>query len=353
MARPKRRRTNSASVVEATGAVGIDKSDGDAADTASVLKGEVQHMQGEILKLRTIVEQNQVHIKQLTSQLTFVLSMLGLQDVPAIPDTNCRVVPGLSATDDNVEGRSYADAARSSQSLSQSGSSFSDVAIAAQISAQPAMDNTSGSGGAGDGADAVRKLKSRFHQNLVSAVYREQKDKRRRTCNVVVSGLSAAGSSDATDQVRLRHIFQTEFGRDVSIKNCKRLGLHIQGRIQSVLVSLNEAQDAEFLVSHARQLRNSNDSYIKQNLFINPDLTRAERQSAFEDRSRRRGSRKPTAAASKLDATAADFNPVPVPVPALSSYLSSGSATINGNGSSSGSQPPGSMEDTDGVDPMY
>ena len=54
------------------------------------------------------------------------------------------------------------------------------------------------------------------------------------------------------------------------------------------LVALHSEESAKELLRVARQLRKSTDNYIRDNIFINADLTRAEAQFAYEQRIARR-----------------------------------------------------------------
>ena len=69
----------------------------------------------------------------------------------------------------------------------------------------------------------------------------------------------------------------------VSIIQCKRLGKSPttnDGRPQPLRVVLQSASIAKDIVSSAKYLRRSFDEYIRGNVFINADLTRAEAEAA-------------------------------------------------------------------------
>ena len=55
--------------------------------------------------------------------------------------------------------------------------------------------------------------------------------------------------------------------------------------------SLKNQDDADYLVHHARLLRQSSSQEICDNVYINPDLTRAEAKAAYELRCSRRKAR--------------------------------------------------------------
>jgi len=57
-----------------------------------------------------------------------------------------------------------------------------------------------------------------------------------------------------------------------------------EGRIQPLLVVL---RSVDYLIKNAKRLRQSNDSDIRNSVYINPDLTKAEAQNAYQRRCRR------------------------------------------------------------------
>ena len=46
--------------------------------------------------------------------------------------------------------------------------------------------------------------------------------------------------------------------------------------------------DAELVISHAKELRNASDEYVRAKVYINADLTTAEAKAAYEQRCPRR-----------------------------------------------------------------
>ena len=69
---------------------------------------------------------------------------------------------------------------------------------------------------------------------------------------------------------------------------CRRLGQPQEGKCQPLLVTLDSQIQAEFYIKNARELRNSSQSEVRENVFINPDLTQAEARAAYELRQRRK-----------------------------------------------------------------
>ena len=90
--------------------------------------------------------------------------------------------------------------------------------------------------------------------------------------------------SSVSDKVTVEKLFSTEFGFVPKIIKCRHLGQPRPGRVQPVYVAL----DAEFLVKNAKLLRHSTDSVVRDSVFINADLTKAEALTAYQRRCRRR-----------------------------------------------------------------
>jgi len=94
--------------------------------------------------------------------------------------------------------------------------------------------------------------------------------------------------SSSSDKVAVEKLCSIEFRFVPQINRCRRLGQPRSGRIQPVLVVLESVTDAEFLVKNAKLLRHSTDPIVKNSLFINADLTKAEALTAYQRRCRRR-----------------------------------------------------------------
>jgi len=130
-----------------------------------------------------------------------------------------------------------------------------------------------------------------------SEVHRTLTDITRRKRNVVVCGLPESlcesnnqGSSDETAFLRLceEHLSTKP---SLSYKGCMRLG-KLTGnnqRPRRLLVHLMSEENASNLLSDAKNLRRSDDSYITQSVYINPDMSPAEAKLAFEKRAKKMG----------------------------------------------------------------
>ena len=65
------------------------------------------------------------------------------------------------------------------------------------------------------------------------------------------------------------------------VKHCLRLGKPNVGRPQLLLATLAHAFDATKVICLAKSLRNSRNDEVKNNVYINPDLTREQRSIQY------------------------------------------------------------------------
>ena len=72
----------------------------------------------------------------------------------------------------------------------------------------------------------------------------------------------------------------------------KRLGQVKVNRIQPILVTLRNESIAQHILSSAKILRNSTYDEVREKIFINPDITKAESLALFELREKRRNKSK-------------------------------------------------------------
>jgi hypothetical protein len=83
-------------------------------------------------------------------------------------------------------------------------------------------------------------------------------------------------------------LFKDEFDLVTDISVCKRLGQQVAGKIQPLLVMLSNPDHASRILSEAKKLRHSDDMLVRNQVFINPHLTKAEAMAAYEQRCQRR-----------------------------------------------------------------
>lgn len=197
-----------------------------------------------IKSLKSELSKLQETVKLLSSQVNAMSSTLGV----AIP-TQTTSIPAnaaVSVTDDTR--KSYASAAAS------------DVSVVRQI-----------------------------HRNMVSAVYLDLEEKKKRASNVIICGLKADEAYD--DKVVAAGMIWHELGKQVTIKACRRLGKKVPDKTQNLLVTLSSADEATLLLSNAKLLRRSENEFVRRNIFINPDQTPAEAKAAYDLRCARRSRR--------------------------------------------------------------
>ena len=134
---------------------------------------------------------------------------------------------------------------------------------------------------------------SKFRQSMVAAVYVDQRDKDRRATSFIISGLPT--SSSFPDQQIVTDLCSNEFNIQIDIASTKRLGKtsmpstsSSSAKIQPLLVNVKNPDHAKTIISSARRLRQSTVSAIRDNVFINANLTKAEATAAYELRCRRR-----------------------------------------------------------------
>ena len=84
---------------------------------------------------------------------------------------------------------------------------------------------------------------------------------------------------------------ETELDVKTVIKSCRRLGKVIPGRVRPLKVSVRTAEQVTSVITAAKNLRNSNDDYVKHNVYINADLTKAQADAAYRVRCQRRQAR--------------------------------------------------------------
>ena len=126
---------------------------------------------------------------------------------------------------------------------------------------------------------------------ILKSVHLEIMNKNKKKANIVISGL--APSKECDDKAMVSRLLSNHWSiPDDSIAGCKRLGQVQVNRIQPILVTLRNESIAEHILSSAKILRNSTCDEVRERIFINPDITKAESLALFELRERRRNKSK-------------------------------------------------------------
>jgi len=152
-------------------------------------------------------------------------------------------------------------------------------------------------------------------QAVTTAVYVDLRNSEKKAKNVIISGLEELETE--TDRDLANNLFSTEFGEQPNIVHSRRLGKRnaTTGRkARPLLVSFDNPQIAEHYITNAKLLRNSENEMVRDHVFINKDLTKAQAQAAYELRCQRRA-----AAAQRRnnnDHQSSSSSTAPMPLPA-------------------------------------
>ena len=124
-----------------------------------------------------------------------------------------------------------------------------------------------------------------LQQSVVAAVYVDQEREKRRETSLMVTGLPpVAGKGDNKLFVDL---CSSELNLMPDVVSVKRIG-HAQGKIQPLLVYLKLADEVKKIINSAKLLRRSSVPAIRESVYINPNLTKAEAIAAYQVRVQRR-----------------------------------------------------------------
>lgn len=210
----------------------------------------VINLHDQVIKLQTVVNAQTAEIARLNQKLSYILKYL------EIPDE----IPDAIVSKDHVTGA---------------------VAVG--------LPGKSDSGANGSSYAAVTKFKlspQTARAAAVAAVYIEQNAKKRRSSSLVVSGLKP--EQDLPDRQMFIMLCETEFNVCPEVVATKRLGQPKTDSIQPLLVTLSDEDTTTLLVEHARSLRKSTNPYVRANVYLNANLTRAEAAASFQIRQQRR-----------------------------------------------------------------
>jgi len=79
-----------------------------------------------------------------------------------------------------------------------------------------------------------------------------------------------------------------ELGIEPVITYTRRLGRADGSRVRPLLVGLQSADEASHVLGHAKKLRRSTDDNVRNNVYINKNLSKLEARLAYEERCHRR-----------------------------------------------------------------
>jgi hypothetical protein len=223
----------------------------------------------DISALRQLVHIQQGTIEKLQSQLNFILSFLGIDDTDVADGT---------FTEEVLD-----DTSPPADALSRPARHEAPVAEAAAANGVNSDHQL--------WSDVVSKRHyhqrvDTFKQSVVTALYVDQSLKRSRENSLIVTGF--APTPTRTDKELFADLCIAEFQLQPDVVSVKRLGQPLAGRVQPLLVYLKQAAQAKRLTDAAKQLRRSSDPTVRERVFINANLTKAEAAAAYQVRVQRR-----------------------------------------------------------------
>lgn len=216
----------------------------------------------QISQLRSVIGEQQITISLLQTKLNFVLSYLGIDD--PTPSLTANVLHESSNHADTVN----APTININNEGTESKSPLWTQVVKNRSKSQQHPQITS------------------FQQSIVAAVYSDQQNKKRRESSLIVNGLQPVDNQ--TDKTLFTDLCNKEFEILPDIVSTKRIGRFQPAKIQPLLITLRQADQAQNLITNARQLRKSTDATVRNHVYINANLTRAEAEAAYKAREHRR-----------------------------------------------------------------
>ena len=121
------------------------------------------------------------------------------------------------------------------------------------------------------------KLKTKA--SVLETFHKEINEIKKRESNVIVTGLQPR--QGMSDDCLFQDLCATHLSVHPINVTVKRLGEVKPGKIQPLLVQLNNPGEASTLLSYARLLRQSSDPYVKGHVYLNKHMTKAQAAHAF------------------------------------------------------------------------
>jgi hypothetical protein len=230
-------------------------------------KNDNNKLQDLVHQLTDKVESQSKLITSLTNKLSFVMSVLGFVDDEFLP------VPSSTPQDEAAINTNPA---------------YSKAKTWSQIVASKPSDT------AFNNHEVVKNISTKYNNSIIAAMYADQQENARRARTFIVQGLPDIDNS--SDKNKVKDLCEREFSLDIDIAFDKRLGKTSQnGKPRPLLVGLQTQDVAEHIVKSARQLRQSTDPFIRNQVYINANLTKAKARMEYERRQKRRHRPTPTA----------------------------------------------------------
>ena len=122
--------------------------------------------------------------------------------------------------------------------------------------------------------------------NTLVEADKQREELRRKSCNVIVSGLKAV--PNVTDKALVETFCERNLTIKPSIQNAKRIGkAGDPSQIPKICITLSSPESATSLLESASLLRHSADDNAK-NIYFNRDLTKAQAEAGYKARCLRR-----------------------------------------------------------------
>ena len=293
--------------------------------SSGICDQKLQTLSDEVKTLANTVARQSCVINDLHAKLNFVLSFLDIDDKASSGAATASSIISHGPTNGNTSF--------------PSSTSTSDPTIVTK----PLFSEVLQTGLSSSNTHSDKQQFTNLKHSVMSAVYEDLHSRESRVCNVVVSGLEAEPGVD--DGEAVRRLCQTEFGRTPAVVKCFRLGRRLPNRVRPLLVVLQSRFEAASLtqLDMDRGRRGRTGPY--KSVYVNPDLTKAEADAAYNERVKRRqrvqqrgNVRSATAASTTANpaGSATAMTTLPVPPSGRAGFGSgAGSGAGNGAGSSS------------------
>ena len=119
---------------------------------------------------------------------------------------------------------------------------------------------------------------------MVAAVCVNQALKQHQQSSLIVPSTMTSN----VEHEQFQSMCDAEFDIKPNVITTKRLGRPQMGKIQPLLVVVQQVDHTQQLIANARQLRQSSNETVRKRVYINPNLTRAEAEAAYRVRVQRR-----------------------------------------------------------------
>ena len=229
--------------------------------------------------IKDIIDKQNVIIADLSAKVSFLLSYLGLPDLSDAATSLHQSPGGGSIVPFSLE-QSAGGASSFVSSNTAVKRSFADMVTASILSTKPGSTVPQAASSSSTGGGGSSTIPTPIPSTLSNTLNKEirgvvlatahgglmSKDARRR--NVVIGGLSS--KPGVSDTALVDELLETELGYRPFIARTRSLGHILSGRVQSITVTYADVvDDAVYLIDHASLLRDSNNTSVRQFVYVN------------------------------------------------------------------------------------